>query len=410
MQYIGEKNSMVKISILKNPTQHYAWGSKTFIPKLMGEPFPAEKPQAELWMGAHPKAPSLVLWDGDWISLLEWIRKDPEGILGETVAKEFSNELPFLFKILAADKPLSVQAHPSREQAQEGFARENGIKIPLDATHRNYKDENHKPEMICALTPFWLLNGFRKIDDLMALIERIGAPALKNKAIHLQGQSEAGGLKVFFTTLMTMDQGTQRQLVAEVVHHCDKLSTTGPEFEWITKLNQKYPGDMGVLSPIFMNLVKLRPGEGFYTPPGRLHAYLEGAGMELMANSDNVLRGGLTGKTMDVPELLKILDFTHSEVDILKPERLESGEEVYHTPAKEFLLSVISVFKGSLFESSQRRSVEIITCLEGNARISDLSTGESLSLTKGTAIIVPAAVELYRIEGEANLYKAAVPL
>lgn len=410
MQSIGEKNPVIKISILKNPTQHYAWGSKTFIPKLMGEPVPAEKPQAELWMGAHPKAPSLVLWDGDWISLPEWIRKDPEGILGETVAKEFSNELPFLFKILAADKPLSIQAHPSREQAQEGFARENEIKIPRDATHRNYKDKNHKPEMICALTPFWLLNGFRKIDDLMALTERIGATALKNKAILLQGQSEAGGLQVFFTTLMTMDQGTQKQLVAEVVHHCDKLSTTGPEFEWITKLNQKYPGDMGVLSPIFMNLVKLQPGEGLYAPPGRLHTYLEGAGIELMANSDNVLRGGLTDKIMDVPELLRILDFTHSEVDILNPERLESGEEVYHTPAKEFLLSVVSVFKGSLFESSQRRSVEIITCLEGNARISDLGTGDSLSLTKGTAIIVPAAVESYRIEGEANLYKAAVPL
>ena len=401
---------MHKISILKNPTQHYAWGSKTFIPKLMGEPLPSEKPQAELWMGAHPKAPSQVLCDGEWISLPEWIRKDPEGILGETVAKEFSNQLPFLFKVLAADKPLSIQAHPGRAQAREGFTRENGMKIPRDASHRNYKDKNHKPEMICALTPFWLLNGFRKIEDLIALTGKIGAPSLTETAIPLQGQGGAAGLKVFFTHLMNMDQGTQRQLIAEVVHHCDTLSTTDPELEWIRKLNQKYPGDMGVLSPILMNLVKLEPGEGFFTPSGRLHAYLEGAGMELMANSDNVIRGGLTGKTTDVPELLKILDFAPSEVNILEPERLKRGEEVYHTPAKEFLLSVISVFKGSLFESPQRRSVEIMTCLEGIARISDLGTGDSLSLTKGTAIIVPAAVEHYRIEGEAKLYKATVPL
>ena len=389
---------MKKICILKNPIQHYSWGSKTFIPELMGEPLPAEKPQAELWMGAHPTAPSQVLCNGEWISLPEFIRKDPEGILGETVAKNFSNKLPFLFKVLAAAKPLSIQAHPNRDQAREGFARENGMKIPLDAPHRNYRDENHKPEMLCALTPFWLLNGFRRIDDLIALTERIGAPDLKDKAILLQGQHEAEGLKVFLTTLMTMDQGTQRQLVAEVVHHCEKLYATDPEFDWIIKLNQQSPGDLGVLSPIFMNLVKLQPGEGLYTPAGRLHAYLEGAGMELMANSDNVLRGGLTGKTMDVPELLKILNFTHNERDILKPERRESGEKIYHTPAKEFLLSVISVVKGFIFESTQRRSVEIMTCLQGDARVTDLGTGDVLSLTRGTAIIVPAAVEHYRIE------------
>jgi mannose-6-phosphate isomerase len=400
---------MTKISLLKNPIQDYAWGSRTIIPELIGDPVPSEKPQAELWMGVHPKAPSQVLCNGEWISLPEFIRKDPEGILGETVAKKFSNKLPFLFKVLAAAKPLSIQAHPNKDQGREGFARENGMKIPLGAPNRNYRDENHKPEMICALTPFWLLNGFRKVDDLIGLAKRIGAPGLKDKAIFLQGQHEAEGLRVFLTSLMMMDQGAQRQLVTEVVRHCGKLSAKDPELEWIIKLNQEYPGDMGVLSPIFMNLVQLQPGEALYTPAGRLHAYLEGAGMELMANSDNVLRGGLTAKAIDVPELLKILDFTHNELDILKPERGESGEEIYRTPAKEFLLSVISVVQGSLFESTQERSVEIMTCLEGDARVTDLGTGDALSLAKGTAIIVPAAVEHFRIEGEASIYKAAVP-
>ncbi|MGD9033074.1 MAG: mannose-6-phosphate isomerase, class I [Desulfobacteraceae bacterium] len=400
---------MRKICVLKNPIQDYAWGSRTIIPELMGDPVPSEKPQAELWMGVHPTAPSQVLCNGEWISLPEFIGKDPEGILGGGAAKKFSKKLPFLFKVLAAAKPLSIQAHPNKDQGREGFARENGMKIPLGAPNRNYRDENHKPEIICALTPFWLLNGFRKIDNLIALIERIGAPALKDKAILLQGQHEAEGLKFFLTALMTMDQGTQRQLVTEVVHHCEELSATDPGLEWIVKLNQEYPGDMGVLSPIFMNLVQLQPGEALYTPAGRLHAYLEGAGVELMANSDNVLRGGLTAKTMDVPELLKILDFTPNEVDILEPERRESGEEIYRTPAKEFLLSVISLVKDFLFESIQERSVEIMMCLEGDARVTNLGTGDALSLTKGTAIIVPAAVERYHIEGEANIYKATVP-
>ncbi len=401
---------MIKISILKNPTQHYAWGSKTFIPELMGEPVPAEKPQAELWMGVHPKAPSQVLCDGEWVSLPEFIRKDPEGILGEGVAKNFSNKLPFLFKVLAAAKPLSIQVHPNRDQAQAGFARENGMKIPLDAPHRNYRDENHKPEMICALTPFWLLNGFRKIEDLIALTERIGAPALKGKISLLQGQHEAEGLDVFLTTLMTMDRDTQRQLVSEVVDYLGKRSATDAALAWVVRLNQEYPGDIGVLAPLFMNMVRLKPGQAIYTPSGRLHAYLEGAGIELMANSDNVLRGGLTAKNMDVPELFKILDFTHNEVDILRPERRERSEEIYYTPAKEFVLSLISVGGGTPFENSRKRSVETMICLEGDAQISDLGSGDVLSLTKGTALVVPAAIEHYRIEGKATLYKAAVPL
>jgi len=400
---------MKKISILRNPIQNYAWGSMTFIPELMGGPVPSEKPQAELWMGVHPKAPSKVLCKGQWMSLPEFIRKDPEGILGESIAKNFSNELPFLFKVLAATKPLSIQAHPTRDQAQSGFARENEVKIPLDAPNRNYRDENHKPEMICALTPFWLLNGFRKIDDLVALTKRIGAPGLRDIVRSLRGQHEAEGLKMFLTTLMTMDRDTQTHLVSEVMHCIEQNSCTDAALDWVMKLNQGYPGDMGVLSPIFMNIVHLKPGQGMYTPSGRLHAYLEGAGIELMANSDNVLRGGLTAKNMDIRELLKILDFTHNELDILRPKRREKGEDIYDTPAKEFLLSLISVERDSPFESSSTRSVEIMICLEGDAQISDLGNGDVLSLTRGTALIVPAAVKQYRIHGKATLYKAAVP-
>jgi len=401
---------MTKISPLKNPIQNYPWGSRTFIPQLMGEAAPADKPQAELWMGVHPKAPSQVMVDGEWISLPEWIQKNPEQILGKAASVRFSNNLPFLFKVLAAARPLSIQAHPDRNQAREGFARENRMQIPMDAPHRNYRDENHKPEILCALTPLWALSGFRKIDDLMALADRIAAPALKDKALLVRRSSEAEGLKAFFSHLMTMDKGAQRQLVREVVHDIGKHSTTESALEWVVRLNGEYPGDMGVLSPIFMNVVHLQPGEAIYTPSGRLHAYLEGAAIELMTNSDNVLRGGLTSKNVDVPGLLRILNFTPDDVDILRPERHRDGQSIYRTPAEEFLLSLISIGEGSVFESSRTRSAEIMICTEGKARIADLGSKETLVMSKGTALIVPADVEQYRIEGKGTIYKATVPL
>ncbi len=401
---------MTRISPLKNPIQNYPWGSRTFIPQLMGEAAPADKPQAELWMGAHPKAPSQVMYGGEWVSLPEWIQKNPEQILGKSASVRFSNSLPFLFKVLAAARPLSIQAHPDRNQAREGFAQENRLKIPMDAPHRNYRDENHKPEVLCALTPFWALNGFRKIDDLMALADRIAAPALKDKAVLVSRSSEAEGLKAFFSDLMNMDKGAQRQLVSEVVDDIGKHSTTDSALEWVVRLNREYPGDVGVLSPIFMNVIHLQPGEAIYTPSGRPHAYLVGAGIELMANSDNVLRGGLTSKNAHVPDLLAILNFTPGEVDILRPERHRDGESIYRTPAEEFLLSLISIAGGSAFESSQTRSAEIMICIEGEARITDLGSKDTLVMSKGTTLIVPADVEQYRIEGKATIYKATVPL
>lgn len=401
---------MDKIHVLKNPVQEYAWGSKTFIPQLLGEPAPSRKPQAELWMGAHPKASSQVLCDDQWISLSEFIQKNPEGILGRSVAEKFSNKLPFLLKVLAIAKPLSIQAHPNQNQAREGFARENRLKIPLKAPHRNYKDENHKPELICALTPFWALKGLRKIEDMMALMDRISVSDFKEDILNLQSHPDQKGWKEFLATLMTMEQKKQAKIVTKVIAYSEKYRDADPAFEWMIKLNQEYPDDITVLSPMFLNLVRLEPGNAMYIPAGELHAYLEGAGIELMANSDNVLRGGLTPKHIDVDELLKILNFTYDKVDILRPVGHDNNEEVYPTAAEEFLLSVISVREGSIFESSRKRSVGMMICMDGDAHVIDLSSGDTLSLTKGTSIIVPASVEQYRIEGEATIYKAMVPL
>ena len=401
---------MRKIGLLKDTIQEYAWGSKTAIPELLGQSSPADKPQAELWMGAHPKAPSQVLADGLWRSLPEVIQESPEEALGKKVAARFSNKLPFLFKVLAAAKPLSIQAHPNKEQAEQGFARENELGISLNASHRNYRDDNHKPEIICALTPFWALNGFRRIEETLSLLEEARITDLAEIVSFLRSHSNRDGLKKFFNYLMTMEAQKQRQIVEEAVAFAEGRAGEEPAWTWIAKLNEEYPGDIGVLSPLFLNLVRLEPQQAMYLPAGELHAYLEGVGIELMANSDNVLRGGLTPKHIDVQELLAVLNFTDGDLNILSPKNLASGEEIYSTEAEEFVLSVIRINKAASFNSPLDRSVEMMLCTEGKVNVTNLSDGEITLLTKGTSIIVPAAVEQYCIEGDGILYKATVPV
>lgn len=401
---------MRKIGLLKNSIQEYAWGSKTAIPELLGQPEPRDKPQAELWMGAHPKAASQVYCDGRWRSLLEVIDENPEEILGSEVARKFSNQLPFLFKVLAAAKPLSIQAHPNKGQAKQGFVRENQLGVPLDAANRNYRDDNHKPEIICALTPFWALNGFRQVKEILRLLEEIKDPSLKETLSILRNHSNREGLKRFFNHLMTMEAEKQRQIVKEAVAFAEGRTGEEPVWTWIVKLNVEYPGDMGVLSPAFLNLIQLEPQQAMYLPAGELHAYLEGVGIELMANSDNVLRGGLTPKHIDVQELLNILNFSEVKLDILRPKKVAPGEAVYRIETAEFVLSIIETRKGAPFKSARKRSVEMMICTQGEARVTDLGGGDTTGLTKGTSIIVPSAVNQYRIEGEATIYKAAVPV
>jgi mannose-6-phosphate isomerase len=401
---------MRKIGLLKNTIQEYAWGSRTAIPELLGQPVPAEKPQAELWMGAHPKAPSQVLSDGIWRSLPEVIQESPAETLGQEVAARFSNKLPFLFKVLAAARPLSIQAHPNKEQAEQGFARENELGVPLDAPQRNYRDDNHKPEIICALTPFCALNGFRKLEEALRLLEKIRVPGLAEIVSFLRSHPNRDGLKKFFNHLMTTDRGKQRKIVEQAVNSAEQQTNEEPVWTWMIKLNEEYPGDMGVLSPLFLNLVRLKPQQAMYLPAGELHGYLEGVGIELMANSDNVLRGGLTPKHIDVQELLTVLNFTDGDLNILGPENLAFGEAIYSTEAEEFVLSVMRLNKGAPFSSPRNRSVEIMICTEGEVSVTDLSAGDITNLTRGISIIVPAAVEQYRIEGEATLYKATVPV
>ena len=399
-----------KISLLKNPIQEYAWGSKTAIQALIEKPGSIGKPMAELWMGAHPKAPSQVLIKGEWQSLDQVIKENPESILGKSVAEKFSNQLPFLFKILAAEKPLSVQVHPTIKQAQEGFSRENDLGIPLDAPNRNYKDANHKPEILCALTSFQGLKGFREIEEILCLMDSLALTSLSHELDLLKKEPDGSGLKRFFSALMSMDKVQQAEVAAKAVRSAEKLVNEDPAFQWIIGLNREYPGDIGILTPIILNLVQLEPGEAIYLPAGELHAYLDGLGIELMANSDNVLRGGLTPKHIDVPELLNVVNFESGPVQKVTATNRDLCQTFYEAPAEEFQLSMISVDEGNAFTSPSDRSIEILICLEGNAVVEDIGCGEGISVTQGKSIVIPSQLSQYRIEGKATLSKAAVPL
>jgi mannose-6-phosphate isomerase len=424
---------MKDFCILKNTVQEYAWGSRTAIAELLGAPSPSARPQAELWMGAHPKAPSEVLVDGQWSRLPAVLERWPLEILGRPVADAYGHTLPFLFKVLAAATPLSIQAHPNLEQAREGFARENKLGIPLDAPNRNYRDAHHKPEIICALTPFWALNGFRAPAAIASRLGEMNSQALSEPVRALAQSPDASGLARFFDTIMTMEDSLQRRAVAEAVAYArdhkgedrdtgDNPDTSGdptaggdqgtrgdPAFAWVLKLDAEYPGDVGVLSPLLLNLVELKPGQAMFLKAGRLHAYLSGVGMELMANSDNVLRGGLTPKHIDVPELLSVLNFDHQQLGVLEPEERGPCERVYNIAAREFELAVIRVANGALYESPQDRSVEIMICTDGSATATNVESRATIELSKGVSVLVPSALRRYTVTGTATLYKASVP-
>ncbi len=392
---------------LENPVQQYVWGSGTMIQSIMGLDSLKGTPVAELWMGAHPKAPSMVKVNSNKrLPLNKVIEMEPSAILGKDVAERFGGKLPFLFKLLAAQRPLSVQVHPSLDQAREGFERENLLHIPVDSPKRNYRDKNHKPEILCALSPFEALKGFRRFEEIISLMKQV-IPYHIADQFRRFCSDPAGQLKDFYSFIMTMEGKQQEEAVEDLVSKAEKHINRDPAFRWITRLNDEYPGDIGVISPVLLNLVRLKPGQAIYIPAGELHSYLTGFGIELMANSDNVLRGGLTSKHVDVKELLRVVRFRPTRVVVMEPEPVNTEESCYVTPAREFLLSVISLGKGDRYKSPQNRSVEILICTEGKLVIRDNVI--TYPMHRGQTFMVPALVPNYSIEGEGVVYKASCP-
>lgn len=335
--------------LLDGVVRPYAWGSRTAIAALRGMPTPSAHPEAELWFGAHPAAPAVVRDDARENTLLEVIDADPRAELGTLCAERYDGRLPFLMKILAAEEPLSLQAHPSLQQAKEGYARENERGIDVGAPDRNYRDENHKPELVVALSEFHALAGFRDVRETVDLLRVLQVPELDSHLGMIAGQPDSQGLRALFTTWITLPESALSTLIPAVLAGAIRYLESGQdrfaaEARTVLEIGENYPLDPGVLAVLLLNRVTLAPGEGLYLPAGNLHAYLWGTAVEVMANSDNVLRGGLTPKHVDVPELLRVLDFTPvAPGDIAPSIHTLNSELIYQTPAAEFRLSKVEL-------------------------------------------------------------------
>ena len=384
--------------------QAYAWGSRTALPELCGTTSPAPHPVAEHWFGAHDSGSSLC---ADGRGLDERIAADPEGELGEKVLAEHGAGLPFLVKLLSAEQALSLQAHPSPEKAREGFAAEDARGLAVDAADRNYRDVNHKPEILVALTEFHALVGFRPVDRTVALLDAFGVDSLNPYRDMLSGQPDAEGLRAVFTTFVTMPHVVLAPVVSELVSGAvGYLTEHGVGGEWsavattVAELAERYPADPGVLGALLLNRVVLYPGDAVYLGPGQLHAYLRGVGVEVMANSDNVLRGGLTPKHVDVPELMRVLEFSPLADPTVRAVAADPGVEhevAYPTPEPDFALSRIELPSSSSPVSWRPEGPEVLLCTSGEARVG--VDDESTVLTPGRAVWVPASTSEVALHG-----------
>ena len=386
----------------------YAWGSKSFIQELTGERLESYQPLAELWMGAHPKASSQILNGNTLVNLHYIIAEDPCDFIGKKTAREYKDQLPFLLKVLAAEQPLSIQVHPNSKQAREGFLRENKLNVPMDSPLRNYKDEFHKPELIVALTEFHAMCGFREWHEIAHLFKKYLSKLNIEPINNFIHNPEEESFKQFYEFIMKADLNQQSELLENFLHHVHTAMPADPQEqlinEWSIKLSKMYPGDIGVISPLLLNIYVLKPWEGLYLEAGIIHSYLKGAGIEIMANSDNVLRGGLTPKNVDVEELLCVLDFSPHRIKTVTPCKISDSEQSYETPAKEFALSFIHHKKEQRTDFNASGSPEIIFCYDGSFEVENCS--QILTLDKGQSLFIPYEVEGFSISGKGSIFRA----
>ena len=385
---------------LTGQIRDYAWGSITAIPELLGSS-PTGDPQAEYWLGAHPLAPATV--DGVGLDVLlpehrEWV--------GQATEEVFGDRFPVLMKILAADHPLSLQAHPNREQAEQGFAQENRAKIPIDAPERIYRDDWPKPEIIVALTDFDALCGFRDPAETVDLFRRLGVDGDFDSVIGpLTKRKGSAALAEVFLDILSQDHPTNVDEVLRLAPaYAEDDSDLGLFARTALELNRNFPHDPSILAALMMNRIHLEPGQGLFLPTRTLHSYLGGVGIEVMACSDNVLRGGLTKKYINVDELIRVVDFTPSQIAPVETE-MESGFVHYLTPAPEF-----TVWRGELstlpMDVPRTNSCRIALVVDGEAQLSlhhdavdeqppfspygdQSGQADFLDLSAGDAVLIP---------------------
>lgn len=399
---------MRPVLLLTNPVRDYPWGSTTAIPEVLGLEADG-RPQAEMWMGAHPASPSTC----DGRRLDEVVEADPRGVLGQRVSDRFGPRLPYLMKLLAAAEPLSIQAHPSEEQAREGFAREEAAGVPRDAGHRLYKDEHHKPEMVVALTDFEALCGFREPARAAEVLRGLDVPGLGRLVTVLEGPDAGAALREALGLLLDPD-GPGPAWAAPVARACaDRLRAGSPcadDDRTVVELAERHPQDPGVLVALLLHRVHLAPGQALALGPGNVHAYLHGTGVELMAASDNVLRGGLTGKHVDARELQRVVDFRPVPVPRVPAEDLPLGGG----PARARRwrpgfpeLELTRVAPAGAVVPLEADGPRLVLCTEGavELRAGDTST----PLPRGASALVRDDEGPLAVAGEGVAWVASVP-
>ncbi len=381
----------------------YAWGSRSAIPRLLGVE-PSDRPAAELWYGAHPDDPARVADT----TLDKLIASDPEGMLGARVVAQFGPRLPFLLKVLAAETALSIQVHPNHAQAEAGFAAEDAAGVPRYAPNRNYRDDNHKPELLCALTEFDALCGFRPVLGTLELIDALDVPELAPYRERLSGPD---GLRATFALLTS---GNHDGLVDAVTKALPRLAGT----EWaslgtaLTRVAGDFPGDIGLAVALLLNYVRLAPGEAIFLAAGNVHAYLRGTGVEILANSDNVLRCGLTSKHIDVPELLKVTDFAPL-VDPRWPDEGQGFGHDFRLPIADFALhsADLDAYRkpgqpAGRCATGTAGQPYLVLCTSGEVTV-ELS-GARVRLGPGRAAFVPARDAAFTLTGRGETFLATV--
>lgn len=399
------------MELLRGVIRNYDWGDPEAIAELLGLPAPGH-PQAEYWLGAHHSAPSTLVETG--IGLDRLVARDPTATLGPRIAARFGG-FPFLLKILAAATPLSIQAHPSPGQAEAGFEAESSAGIELGARDRNYRDDRHKPELICAITPFEAKCGFRSVADSRLLIGALAACAEAGPLVELAERLEATGpeadvLAETVAWLLLLPVERKELLVDAVVAAAGQLSalvqgaadgggsappveTFWPEIDWTGRIAAAFPGDIGVVVALLLNHVSLAPGQAMFLSAGNLHSYLRGVGVELMANSDNVVRGGLTSKHIDVDQLLDVVDYRPGAAPIQTPA---GPVHRFETPAPEFGLTRLDATAGDLGRPSfEIAGPEIVLVTAGELVLA--SNDRQLALDAGSACFICHADRRYSI-------------
>ena len=397
------------IAKLVGTIQNYAWGSLELLPKLLGKPVPSAKPEAELWFGTHQNAPSSVRLAQGTQRLDTFIEQNPLIELGARTLQEFG-QLPFLLKILAVGRPLSIQAHPSAEQARAGYLRERAQGISPTDPHANYRDEWPKPELLCPLTEFNALCGFRPASELVRLFDALGGNCFSAAAQVLRNQPETEALRELVCTWLTTNGDARISMVRSGLDACRSAiskSEVATDAQLALDLAALSPGDPGVLVALLLKHVHLSPGEGLFVPAGVMHAYLGGLAVEVMANSDNVLRGGLTPKHVDVAELLSVVRFSADLPQLVTLGVSDGLEQWFEVDVPHFHVSRVCVEPQRHWCASIRIGPEMLLCVEGRLNVMSPAT-EALTLGPGECAWISAAQDVYCAAGQGMAYRVQV--